>query len=109
MSIEAWFAGRIPDGWFTAAPDVTVDRDEIVVIGRLAEPEHAPSEGTERSAALEARITGFREETRGRRMRIADEAQRRFERKVSWGVECGDVRTLFTTHSVPVMTRLRMK
>jgi hypothetical protein len=41
-------------------------------------------------------------------MRIADEAQRKFGRKVSWGASCGDVRTLFTTLSVPAMTRLRM-
>jgi hypothetical protein len=42
-------------------------------------------------------------------MRIADEAQRRFRRKVSWGAACGDVRALFTTLSVPAMTRLRME
>jgi hypothetical protein len=41
-------------------------------------------------------------------MRIADEAQRRFGRKVSWGASCGDVTAWFTTLSVPAMTRLRM-
>ncbi len=41
-------------------------------------------------------------------MRIADEAQRRFGRKVSWGASCGDVTASFTTLSVPAMTRLRM-
>jgi hypothetical protein len=41
-------------------------------------------------------------------MRIADEAERRFGRKVSWGARCGDVRALFTTVSTPAMTRLRM-
>jgi hypothetical protein len=41
-------------------------------------------------------------------MRIADEAQRRFRRKVSWGATCGGRRALFTTLSVPAMTRLRM-
>ena len=25
-----WFAGRLPDGWFTGAPEVTYDRDESV-------------------------------------------------------------------------------
>jgi hypothetical protein len=24
--LRGWFAGRIPDDWFTAAPEVTVDR-----------------------------------------------------------------------------------
>ena len=41
-------------------------------------------------------------------MRIADEAQSRFGRRVSWGARCGDLTTLFTTVSVPAMTRLRM-
>jgi hypothetical protein len=40
-------------------------------------------------------------------MQIADEAQARYRRKVSWGAQLGDVRALFTHISVPVMTRLR--
>ena len=32
----AWLSGRLPDGWFTAAPEVTVDREEIVIVGELA-------------------------------------------------------------------------
>jgi hypothetical protein len=40
-------------------------------------------------------------------MRIADEAQDRFGRKVSWGVQTGGERTLFTHIAVPVMTRLK--
>ena len=31
----AWFAGRLPDGWFTEAPEATVDREEILVVGTL--------------------------------------------------------------------------
>ena len=34
--------------------------------------------------------------------------RQRFGRKVSWGVTCGGITELFTTASVPVMTRLRM-
>jgi hypothetical protein len=41
-------------------------------------------------------------------MRIADDAESRFGRKVAWGAECGEWRALFTSLSVPVMTRLRM-
>ena len=33
-----WFTGRLPDGWFTGAPSVTVDRDEILVVGTLEPP-----------------------------------------------------------------------
>lgn len=106
---SGWFAGRIPSEWFVGPPTVTADREEIMVVGALAEPELPADAGPEgREAALSARISGFREDTRGKRMRIADEAQRRFGRKVSWGASCGDVSASFTTLSVPAMTRLRM-
>ena len=49
----------------------------------------------------------FREDTRDARVDIAREAEHRFGRKVSWGVACGDETAMFTTLSVPVMTRLR--
>src|SRR3954453_8080960 len=35
----AWFAGRLPDEWFEGEPTITVDREEIVVIGELAAPD----------------------------------------------------------------------
>ena len=107
--IAAWFAGRMPAEWFEGPPDVTLDREEILVVGRLAEPD-LPSDADDeaRRAAAESRIAGFREDTRRMRMRIADEAQRRFGRKVSWGASCGDSAATFTTLSVPTMTRLRM-
>jgi len=106
---QGWFVGRLPDGWFTGPPEITYDRDEILVIGRLAEPDvGAGAEAAARSAARQSRIQGFREESRERRMRIADEAEAKFGRKVAWGAECGDERMLFTSLSIPVMTRLRM-
>jgi hypothetical protein len=107
--LTGWFAGRLPGGWFAGSPEVTADREEVLVVGTLAEPD-LPKDATAeaRSSALRARIEGFREDTRQQRMRIADEAQRRFGRKVSWGAICGDQRHLFTTLSVPAMTRLRM-
>jgi hypothetical protein len=40
-------------------------------------------------------------------MRIADEAEHRFGKKVSWGTRIADTTVLYTTVSVPVMTRLR--
>jgi hypothetical protein len=107
--IAGWFAGRLPADWFSGPPDVEVDRDEILIVGTLAEPD-LPGDATDdaRSAGIEARISGFREDTRRQRMRIADEAQHRFDRKVSWGAACGDRRALFTTLALPAMTRLRM-
>lgn len=107
--LRGWFAGRLPDDWFVGAPEVTADREEILVVGTLADPE-LPDGSTPESAAAArtARIDGFREDTRERRMRIAQEAQHHFGRRVSWGAQCGDVRKLYTTVSVPAMTRLRM-
>jgi len=107
--LEGWFAGRLPTEWFVGPPEVTADRDEIIVVGTLAEPELPADASPEaREAAVAARIEGFREDTRRRRMRIADDAERRFGRKVGWGASCGGQRHLFTTLSMPAMTRLRM-
>jgi len=107
--VQAWFAGRLPDGWYLAAPDVAVDREEILVVGGLAEPDYPPdADAAAKGAARRARIQRFREDTREHRMRIADEAEMRTGRKVAWGATCGDERQLFTTLSVPVMTRLRL-
>ncbi|MBN6051265.1 hypothetical protein JYK22_04915 [Nonomuraea sp. RK-328] len=104
--VRAWFTGRLPEGWFTGAPAVVRDREEIAVIGTLPEPSGETAE-EERTALVEGLILRFREETRERRIEIAREAERRFRQKVSWGVSCGDVTVMFTTLSVPVMTRLR--
>ncbi|MGH8977207.1 MAG: hypothetical protein ACRDV7_03955 [Acidimicrobiia bacterium] len=107
--LAAWFAGRLPDDWFTGAAEVTADREEILVVGPLSEPPYPDAADPEgRGAAQSARIERFREETRGERMRIADEAERRTGRKVAWGAQCGEIRQVFTNLSVPVMTRLRM-
>jgi hypothetical protein len=131
--ISAWLAGRLPDEWFVEPPEVTVDREEILVVGRIPAPElvEDTSGGAQadtaadaerdtesqsdteasaaRSAAEAGRIKRWREETRRQRMRIADEAEHRFGRKVAWGAACGDSRYVFTNLSIPVMTRLRQR
>jgi hypothetical protein len=107
--VSAWFAGRLPDTWFAGAPEVTADREEILVVGILPDPELGPdTDEPAREVARRSRIGGFREDTRAQRMRVADEAEILWNRKVSWGATCGDVRELFTTQSIPVMSRLRM-
>jgi hypothetical protein len=107
--LRGWLSGRVPSGWFEGAPEVMVDREEILVLGTLPDVQ-VGKEGSadELAAARSGRIRQHREDTREERMRIAREAQRRFQRIVSWGARCGDVTELFTTMSVPVMTRLRM-
>jgi hypothetical protein len=105
--VRSWFTARLPADWFAAAPDIQVDREEITIVGTLDDPGPARGSEAERAAAAEGRIREFREETRSRRIEIAREAEHRFRRKVSWGVTCGPVDEMFTTLSVPVMTRLR--
>lgn len=107
--ITAWFQGRIAGDWFEQPVAVQVDRDEVLVTGTLAVPALASDASEEaRGVACSARIEAFRTETRDRRVRIAREAEHRFQRKVSWGARCGEVEELFTVANVPVMTRLRM-
>jgi hypothetical protein len=106
--IAGWVHGRLPDEWFTEPAAVSVDREEVLVVGRVALPDGVADDDSpeSREAAL-GRITRFREDTREQRIRIAREAERRFERKVSWGATSGSTRVLFTHVAAPVMTRLR--
>ncbi|MGI9596132.1 MAG: hypothetical protein ACR2QK_08230 [Acidimicrobiales bacterium] len=103
----AWFSGRIPDDWFPEPIVVKADRDEILVFGTLGTPSSTPEGDDAAQVAATARISGFREETRLQRMKIAEAAQSRWGRTVSWVASCGPVEIRFTTASVPVMTRLR--
>src|ERR1700737_3452817 len=107
--IQSWFTSRLPAAWFAGPPEVTSDSEEILVIGELPDVELAGATSPEaRAAARVARVDRFREETRDERVKIAREAERRFRRKVAWGARCGDETRVFTTLSLPVMTRLRM-
>ena len=106
--VAAWFEGRLPAAWLTGRPEIALDRDEIVV--RLPIPDVAIDGGPSAAVLAEARAgraSAFREETRTQRMEIAQEAQHRYDTKVSWGVSIGEHRELWTTVSAPVMTRLR--
>jgi hypothetical protein len=89
----AFFREAVPTEWFTGPVDVSFDRDEILVAGCL-DPDVDPVE--------------FRERSRPHRVRLADQAEARFLRKVSWAVRQGGTEIRFTTVSVPVMTRLRI-
>lgn len=107
--VHGWFSGRIPDGLYQGAPEVTSDREEILVVGRIAEPDLPEGASSDAAAAARAgRINQHREDTRRKRMEVASEAEVRFRKKVSWGVQCGEDRVVFTSLSMPVMTRLRM-
>jgi hypothetical protein len=107
----AWLSGRLPDGWFVGTPEVTVDREEIIVVGELPalDGEFPDTEAgrADRAAAAAGRISRFRESTRDDRIEIARQAEHRYQRKVAWGARLGGQTELFTVASVPVMTRLR--
>ena len=106
--VRGWFAGRLPDDWFEGPPEITLDTEEILLVGRVSAdglPDDTPAA---KAAALAARVKRFREDTRDHRIRIAREAEHRFGRQISWGATCGDHHELFTTLAMPVMTRLRM-
>jgi hypothetical protein len=79
-AVRGWISGRLPEGLFEELVEVAVDREEITVVGRIPVPTVASE---------------------------TSEAEHRFERKVSWGVQCEGRRFLFTNVSAPVMTRLR--
>ena len=107
--VRGWLSGRLPQDWFDTAPEVVVDREEITVIGTLSPVAGLADNASdaERGAALSGRIKEFRERTREARIEIARELEHRTGHKVSWGVRIDDRRELFTTLSVPVMSRLR--
>ncbi|MER7929302.1 hypothetical protein ABTY96_40255 [Streptomyces sp. NPDC096057] len=106
--LRGWFTGRLPDDLFEELVEVTVDREEVTVIGRIPAPKLAEGvSDAEKEAAVQGRVQEFRERTRETRIALAREAEHRFRRKVSWGVECAGERSLFTHVAAPVMTRLR--
>ena len=102
-----WFAGRLPSDWFAGAPEVRIDRDEIIVVGQLPELTEEFADDAARAAAESGRISRFREQTREQRIEIARQAQHRYGREIAWGARLGSTEELFTTLSAPVMTRLR--
>ena len=94
-SLKGWFAGRLPDGWFSGV-EVAVEDDQIVVIGALPEGSlPATSSAEEKEGAAAGRIARFREETRGERIGIAREAEERFHKYVTWGAKLGGVTKRF--------------
>jgi len=104
--LRGWFAGRLPDAWFSGTPDVSVDREEILVIGELVVPDlGADATDAARAAARTSRVERFRDETReeigcGSR-RTPSSASPRI---VSWGVRMGD-ETFSSRRQHSVMTR----
>jgi hypothetical protein len=100
--VSLWFSRQLPSDWFREEPELTADRDEILVVGDI---DYATATGVGESTC----IAEFREATREHRVEVALTAERLWDRKVSWAVRCGNTYEVFTTASVPVMTRLRLE
>ncbi|MEY2226634.1 hypothetical protein [Streptomyces sp. BF23-19] len=90
--LRAWFAERLPVDVYESLDSLTLDREEITVVGVIPATES---------------VKEFRERTREQRIEVAREAEELYRRKVAWGVRVGEETTLFTHLAVPVMTRLR--
>jgi hypothetical protein len=104
----AFISGLLPDDLFIEAPQITVDRDEIVIIGKIEEPALADdASDADRAGAQAGRIARFRETTRDQRIALAQQVEHRYQRKVAWGATCGGSQQMFSTLAAPVMTRLR--
>lgn len=107
-TITAWITGRLPADLFDGAPVVTIDREEITIVGPIAPVDLGP-EASEADvvAAARGKAREFRERTREARMAVARELEASGSRKVAWGVTVGEHREVFSNLAVPVMTRLR--
>jgi hypothetical protein len=107
-TIQGRIAGLLPDDLFTGPPEVTIDRDEILILGEITAPDTGEAGEDVVSEAIATRVGEFRRGTREQRIRVARRLEHEFERKVSWGVRCGGEEFHFTTLAAPAMTRLRM-
>src|ERR1700730_13210289 len=93
-TIKGWFAGRLPGGWFTGV-EVTLEDCQVVVLGPLRELKNVGSTPEEKEGAAAGRIARFREETRGERLGIAQEAEERLHKSVPWGATLAGVTKRF--------------
>lgn len=108
-SIQEWFDSHIDAEWGASGVRIKADADEILAIVEVnTDDGELPDGSDEKEIAIKRIARNFRKATRQSRMAVADSAQERFERKVSWGVKAGDDTYLFTHVTAPAMTRLRI-
>lgn len=103
--IQSWVQQRIPAPFATHLPEIRAYDDEVLVI--LRSDQAMSSDTPEQTQIAELKqIEQQRENTRKVRMRMADELQAMLKRPIAWGMRIGKSEVIFTTRSVPVMTRL---
>ena len=107
-NVASWCAERLPEEWQLSPAEIAVDRDEITIWLSISDLDSGTDlDADQAMEAREIRTAAFRDETRGQRIEIAQETERHFGVPVSWGLQMGDHRELWTHVSAPVMTRLR--
>jgi hypothetical protein len=107
QEIQRWLQTRLPAHLITTPPEVALYDDEIVIMLHIAMEAPAAELSDEQQQQSEQRLIEMRrEETRPLRVRLARELQALSKRAVGWGMRAGASEVLFTTRTVPVMTRL---
>ena len=105
--LESWLQERAPANLLAGPPEYAIYDDEAVIVLPLVTSELDDRlADEERRAAERNLIARRREETRPWRMKLARELQSKLGRSVAWGMRAGESEALFSTRSVPVMTRL---
>jgi len=105
--LQSWLQERAPANLLAGPPEITIYDDEAVIVLPLVTAELNDALTDEELRAIErSLIAQRREETRPWRIKQARELQSKLGRSVAWGMRAGASETLFSTRSVPVMTRL---
>ena len=99
QQIREWLNTHLSD-LYPEPVEASISDGELMVIGRLK----VEGEITEEEA--QRRIQEHREESRSRRMALANELEQLTGLAVAWGVRYGQVTGYFSSRNVPVMTRL---
>lgn len=105
--IQTWLMERLPAELAAAPPQIRMYDDELVVVLQSAAPDQAA--GTDESEREQRLIGRLREASRPLRMQLARELQHLLKMPVAWGMRCGTTETIFTSRTVPVMTRLNRR
>jgi hypothetical protein len=105
--LQSWLQERAPANLLAGPPEIAIYDDEAVIVLPLVTVELDDAlTDEERRAAERNLIARRREETRPWRIKQARELQLKLGRSVAWGMRAGASEALFSTRSVPVMTRL---
>lgn len=101
-----WLSSQLPPTLLGGAPEVSIYDDELIIVLQPQATELLNADEDERRAQERNLIGQLREESRPLRIKLAQTLQERLHRSVSWGMRIGQSEALFSTRTVPVMTRL---